>query len=200
MTALDRTISLVRLLKWEAPGGTVRLCDGGFVDFAGERYESWHPVWGTLVEWPELEAVMDELSESASLSFYPNPAATVADWWRVDLPGGRVRLWEGELDADMLTVINATQQADMLVDDAGRVQGPDGSNRLDMDLTGRGERLFLINEGNVCSDRFHQSVWTGELGFVNCTDVPDNFAWGVASTTEQPVKGDKAKKAKKGGW
>lgn len=199
MGATDRTITLVNLLKWEAPGGTVRLCNGGFVDFDGERYESRHPVWGQLTEWPDLEDALDELSEGATLTFRPDPAAAVADWWRLDLPGGRLRLWEGELASDMLTVTAATQLADLLVDDPGRTQSPDGGNLLDMELMGRGQRLFIINEGNVCSDRWHQSVWPGELGFVNCTDVPDNFAWGVASTAEQPVKGDKAKKNKKGG-
>lgn len=202
MSAADRAITLVTLIKWDAPGGTVRLCDGGFVDFAGERYEAAHAVWGRVEAWPALDASMDELAEAASVTLLPDAEAALADWWRTDLLDSRLRVWLGELQADGVTVNAATvtQLGDLLVDDAARAQGPDGSDALQLDLTGRAERLFLIDEGNVCSDRFHQSVWPGELGFVNCTDVAGQFAWGTALTsTEEPVKGGKKKnKGKKG--
>lgn len=196
MGALDRSITLVTLLKWEAPGGTVRLCDGGFVDFNGERYEAAHAVWGRVAQWPSLDASMDELAEAASVTLLPDAGATLSAWWRADVLDTRMRVWLGELQADGLTVnaATATQLADLLVDNAARAQGPDGSDALELDLTGRAERLFVIDEGNVCSDRFHQTVWPGELGFANCTDVQGQFAWGTAlSSAEDPVKGGKKK-------
>lgn len=196
MGATDPTITLVTLLKWEAPGGDVRLCDGGFVDHAGERYEASHPVFGKVLDWPSITATMDDLSEDASITLSPAPGATLADWWRTDLIGTRVQVWVGELDTDLLTVIDATRLGDLLVDTVGREQ-PEGGNLLALDLISRTERLFLTDEGNVCSDRFHQSVWPGETGFLNCTDVAGKFAWGAAeSTAEETSKGGKKKQKK----
>jgi hypothetical protein len=92
-----------------------------------------------------------------------------------------VRFWLGELDTDGKTVISAELMADMLVDTIDRVIGADGSVTLELGLIGRAEKLFLVNEGNVCSERHHKSVWVGENGFNNCTDTVQPIAWGVAS-------------------
>lgn len=198
MGATDRIVTLVNLVKFEGPDGDVRLCDGGFVDHASEEYQSLHAVFGTVASWPNVSAAMDGLAEDAQLVLAPAPGATLADWWRTDLLDCRVRVWQGELDTDQLTVINATLLGDWLVDNAGRAQSADG-DLLQLDLIARTERLFLTDEGNVCSDRFHQSVYPGELGFVNCTDVQGYFAWGALDTSrEETSKSGKKKDKKKG--
>lgn len=204
MTATDRVITLAALLLWEAPDGDVALCDGGFVDFdpgtGTVRFAAHDAVFGSVLEWPELAAQKGDLAEGATLKLAPAPGATLADWWRTDLAGTRLRLWQGEVDSDMVTVSTADQLADLLVDTVGREQAPDGSDVLVLDLMGRTERLFLTDEGNVCSDRFHQSVWGGETGFANCSDVAGKFAWGAAeSGAEETTKAGKKKKKKKGG-
>jgi hypothetical protein len=91
------------------------------------------------------------------------------------------RFWLGELDSDGKTVINAKLIGDLLVDNLARTIGADGSLVLELPLIGRAEKLFLTNEGNVCSERMHKSVWSGEDGFNNCTDTPQPVAWGIAS-------------------
>lgn len=198
MTATDRNITLSAFLKWNAPDGDVRICDGGFIDYASERYEARHAVFGSVVEWPTISAAMGDMAEQATLKLAPVPGADLADWWRTDLLGTRLRLWLGEVDTDLVTVSSAELLGDFLVDNVAREQGQDGSDLLLLDLTGRTERLFLTDEGNVCSDRFHQSVWSGETGFKNCTDVPARFAWGTADTTaEETSKGGKKKKKNK---
>lgn len=179
MSTLDPVVTLVGLIKFEPPSGAVRLCDGGFCDFASERYENAHPIFGTLAEPDEFVAAFGDMAESATLALIPAPGAT--GWFNPNLRNSRVRFWLGELDTDGKTVTSAELLADMLVDTIDRVIGADGSVTLELGLIGRAEKLFLINEGNVCSERFHKSVWAGEDGFNNCTDVVQPVAWGVAS-------------------
>lgn len=185
MSATDRTVTLVWLMKFEAPGGDVNLCDGGFVYFdaggGSEKYEDRHATFGTLVVGDEAEAAFGDMAESGTLRFAPAPGAALTDWLTNDLRESRVRFWLGVLDADGKTVTDAKQAHDLLVDTVAREIGADGSTRLVLSLVGRAEKLFLVNEGNVCSERFHKSVWSGEDGFNNCTDTPQPVAWGIAA-------------------
>jgi hypothetical protein len=185
MSATDRVVTLVWLMKLEAPGGDVNLCDGGFVDFdAGggvERYSDRHATFGTLAAPDEFEAGFGDMAEAGTLALVPAPGAALTSWYSNTLRDARVRFWLGELDVDGKTVTAAKLIGDLLVDNLARTIGADGSLVLELPLIGRAEKLFLINEGNVCSERFHKSVWSGEDGFNNCTDTPQPVAWGIAS-------------------
>lgn len=189
MALTDTSITLAALLKWEAPDGDVRLCDGGFLDYDSERYTAQDDVFGTVIGWEAIDHSFGDAAEELTLVFAPHPDATLTDWWRGDLENSRVRIWLGEVDSDGKTVSTATQLGDYLVDTITREQGPEGSDVLRVDLMGRAEKLFLLNEGNVCSDRFHQTVYPGELGFRNCTDAQQVFAWGVAGPSGGTVGG-----------
>lgn len=178
MAATDPIITLAQFLKFEAPDGDVRLCDGGFVDYDGERYESWHEVFGSIVSLEELQASFGDSAQDGLIELAPNPDAAVSDWWREDLAGCRIRMWQGDVDADNVTVTNATQLDDLLIDTVERAQDASGDT-LSMSLMGRAEKLFLTNEGNVLSRRFHQTMFPGEEGLANCTDVRGFVAWGV---------------------
>lgn len=185
MAVTDAAIMLVAFLKWEAPDGDVRLCDGGFITYDSEDYAAEDSVFGSVKEWEPVDAAFGDAAEGGTLTLAPHPDAALADWWRDDLENTRLRIWLGETDSDLKTVSTAEQLADLLVDQVTRVQGKDGEDLLQIELMGRSERLFVQSEGNVCSDRFHQSVWSGELGFLNCHDGPQYFAWGTESPTSQ---------------
>lgn len=181
MAATDPAITLAYFLKWEAPDGDVRLCDGGFLNYASERYDSRHAVFGAIHESEAFEAGFGDMAEMGALVLAPAPGAALADWWRVDLEKTRLRIWQGELDSDLKTVSTAKQVADWLVDTAERQQGVNGEDLLRLEMMGRAERLFVQSEANTLSDRHHQSVWSGERGFENCHDGPQFFAWGTAT-------------------
>lgn len=181
MGATDAVITFAGFMKIDFPGGAVRLCDGGILDYASERYEAQHAVFGTIAEADEIEASFGDSAEDGTLTLAPNPDAALADWWRADLADCRVRVWTGEVDADGVTVSSATQAADLLVDTVERVQQERGGELLRFELIGRGDKLFLKNEGNVVSDTYHQYVWPGELGCANCTDLVGYRAWGAAT-------------------
>ncbi|RKF23381.1 hypothetical protein D6851_02605 [Altericroceibacterium spongiae] len=179
MAATDPIITTAYFLKLEAPDGDVRLCDGGVLMFGGELYESHHPIFGALIEPDAPEDGFGDMAEDGQIVLGPNPPASVQAWYRADLEGCRLRIWESDIDSDGLTAINVKQRRDMLVDTVGRRQAANGQDQLILSLIGRPEKLFLKNEGNVCSQRFHQSVFAGERGFENCTDLRGFVAWGA---------------------
>lgn len=181
MAATDAVITLAGLLKIEAPAGGVRLCDGGFLTFGGETYESLHPVFGTLAEFDAIEDGFGDLAEGGGFALTPAPDAALADWFRPDLSGCRVRMWMGEVDADGFAVSTAELLADLLIDTVRQRIGAGGERQLILTTMSRAEKLFLKNEGNVLSQRFHQTVWAGEKGLNNCTDLKVAVAWGTAS-------------------
>ena len=95
-----------------------------------------------------------------------------------------------------MTLSSPLLLADMLVDTVTRSQTEDG-DQLALTLVGMTERLFIIDEANVCSDRFHQSVYSGELGFANCTDIQGKFPWGTQNESRESADSSEGKKAKK---
>lgn len=181
MSATDPVVNLAWFVKAEFPAGDVRLTAGGFLDYASERYEARHSVFGVLADAGGFEAGFGDAAEGAELVLSPDPDATLTDWWRTDLFDCRVRFWQGFLDADLVTVSTADLLGDFLVDNIIRDQGANGRDLLRLPLIGRPEKFFLKQEGNVCSERHHKTVFATEDGFNNCTNLKGFVAWGAQS-------------------
>jgi hypothetical protein len=188
MAATDIAITIAGFLKWEAPDGDVRLTDGGLVTFSAESYGSEDAIFGTVVSANLPASSFDGSAETGELVLVPNGDAAESLWWRSGLEDTRIRFYNGEVEADGHTVIDPEIEADMLIDTVElRQNGKE--NHLVLSLMSRANRLFYVNEGNVCSDRFHQTIWPGELGFRNCTDAQQYFAWGTSSPPSGGVGG-----------
>lgn len=198
MAVTDVSITLAAILLWEAPDGDVALADGGVVKFdpgsGTVTFDSEDAVFGTIAGFDAFDTGVGDMVEGGTITFAPNPDATLSDWWRTDLEGTRLRLWLGEIASDGVTLENEELVADWLVDTANREQNA-GQDLLRIDFMSRLEKLFEVSQGNVCSDRFHQSIWSGERGFENCHDGPQYFAWG----TDSPPVGSTARGGTGGG-
>lgn len=172
-------ITLVGLVKIELPIRTLRICDGGFVYFGGEKYTGQDDVFGTIGAVDEFEAAMGDAAEDGRLVFNP-PDATAPGVLKNKLyQNARARFWMGGLDADGKTISSAEQLMDGLVDYTV-LRRAQGSRTLEMTFIGRAEKLFLRQEGNSLNPRFHQSIWPGEKGLDN-TGSKLTIAWGVGS-------------------
>lgn len=185
MAVTDVAITFASVIEWQVPGGDVLLADGGLVKFnpgdGAVTFTGTDARFGTLAAVDEFETGVGDRVEGGSLTFAPPADAALADWWRTDLEGTRLRVWVGEIDpADGASLTGAEVVADWLVDTPSREQAA-GQDLLTVSFMTLQDRLFDIRQGNVCSDAFHQSIWSGERGFENCTDAPGFFAWGVAA-------------------
>lgn len=179
MALSDRVLTKAAFLKLEMPGGDVRLCSGGTLKFDGEIYSSRHPVWGTVAEVPPIESALGDFAPGGVITMAPPPETPLSVLLADEVWGCRVRGWTGEVEPDSNTVLTATLLGDWIVDFPRRKLR---QRLIVLQLRTRAERLFLRNRGNVCSPRYHKSVWPGEKGFDNCTDVPVQVAWGTQST------------------
>lgn len=182
----DPVITYAGFIKIELPSRTVRLCDGGFLSFDGEDYEAADAVFGTIAACEEIEDAIDDSAPGGGFTLFPAPDADLAELIDPAMQGARVRIWTGEVDADMKTVSAAELEADLLID----VPAWDPvAWTLDFATMARHEKLFLRSEGNVCSSAWHQSVWPGEQGFDNCTDLEGQVAWGTEGAPKGTVSG-----------
>ncbi|MAY20319.1 MAG: hypothetical protein CL955_06845 [Erythrobacteraceae bacterium] len=198
MAVTDTAITLGAILLLEAPDGDVLLSDGGIVKFdpgtGTANFDVFDDVFGTVADFEAFETGVGDMVEGGSITFQPAFAADVADWWRTDLEGSRLRIWMGEIASDGVTLEDEELVADWLVDTAHREQSA-GQDLLRVEFMSRLEKLFEVSQGNVCSDRFHQSIWSGERGFENCHDGPQYFAWG----TDNPPAGSTQRGGSGGG-
>jgi hypothetical protein len=188
MAASDVAITLGAILLWEAPGGDVRLADGGVITFdpgsGSLTFESEDADYGTVVDFDTVETGLGDQVDGGTFVFAPPEGAPLSDWWRADLENTRLRVWIGEVNGAALE--EEELLADWLIDTVSREQA-EGQDLLSAECMTRQEKLFQTNQGNVCSDRFHDSIWSGERGFENCHDGPQYFAWGTQSPSGQGV-------------
>lgn len=175
-------VTLVGLIKLELPGRTVRLSDGGFCDFGGERYTARDDVLGAIgAVAPVVEGIGD-LAPGGEIEFLPAPDADPGLLNSPTNQNSRLRGWLAEIGGDGKTVTHAEPLFDGLVD-VPTLKLARGAYSLALTFMSRAEKLFAINRGNTLSPRFHKSVWPGELGFDNCTDAQISVAWGTGAPT-----------------
>lgn len=174
-----QSLGLIGLLKIELPDATVRLCDGGFVEFGGETYTSVDPTFGTIASLAALTEGVGEEIPALELSLNPAASSAPADLSQPGFQRSAVRLWIGQLDIDTGLLVGDPDllfygQIDQSVLRVGR-----SVRDLAMTIVSTLERLFMRNEGNSLSPVFHKSVWPGETGHDNATGLTVPVAWGV---------------------
>lgn len=174
------TVTLAGLVKIELTDTTLRLCDGAFVKWDAETFEASDPAFGTIGGMEPIdEGVGDEIP-ALRMTFLPNSTAAASELSRPEYQGCRVRMWTAEVDIDTNMIVGTpslefdgqADSTDLIIDR--------GSRELEMDIVSAAERLFVINEGNTLSPRFHKSLYPGELGEDNAVGVGVGVAWGTA--------------------
>jgi hypothetical protein len=173
-------IHLIGFCKIELPTRTLRLCDGGFCYFGGEKYTSEDAVFGSIAAVDEFEAALGDAAEDAKMVFAPKADALASEISSPTFQNSRARFWMGTIGADGKTVTTAEQLMDALVDFT-TLRLKQSGRELEMSFIGRPEKLFLRQEGNSLNPRFHKSVWPGEKGLDNATGARITVAWGVGA-------------------
>jgi hypothetical protein len=174
-------ITLAWLATFELPIGTLNLCDGGQVIWGEDVFRSAHPDFGTIDTADSAEEGSGDEMPSGTLTFLPANGTAVSILSSPSYQMSPIRFWLAEVDVSTGEVVGSPELiADRLLDTTTLRIGK-SYTRLEMGLITAAERLFLINEGNTLSPRFHKSVWPGELGLDNATGVGLQVAWGAPS-------------------
>lgn len=180
MPLADTVIWLAGLCEIALPSRTVRLCDGAFVNWpARGLFESQDTTLGTI---DALSPVGDSVGDEApqgSLTLLPPAGAAAASLFQPNAQGGAMNFWLAEVSGATGAVVGTP---DLLF--AGRIDTIKlmvGRTRRQVEITfmSEAERLFWTREGNVLSDRWQQSIWTGEKGLEFTSGAQVTVPWGL---------------------
>lgn len=174
-------ILLTGLMKAELPGHTMLLCDGGFVTWNGETYQSVDETFGTIDKFAPPEEGVGDVIPAGTLTMLPNGSASAIALSQPAFQGSRIRFWIAEINEMTGQIIGDPDlQADWQLDRT-RTSSKKSERRLDIDMVSMAQRLLAKVEGNVLSSSFHSSIFPNERGFDNSTGLGINFAWGISA-------------------
>jgi hypothetical protein len=180
---MDR-ITLCGLIKIELPDYTLRICDGGFVNYAGELYQSEDTVFGVISGF-EINGTGPDQAPGGKISFLtPNPDAAAA----MISPGfqtSKLSIWLAEINEATATVVGTPKILTLAQLDRGIVSETMRSREVGLEFVSLGERMMTTNEGNSLNGTFHKRFFTGELGLDNAIGMGVTIAWG----TSGPARG-----------
>ncbi|AHE57435.1 hypothetical protein [Sphingomonas sanxanigenens] len=175
---------LTGLMEIALPGGRfIRLCDGGFVVWDGNRFECIDPDFGTIEAAETFEEKIGDEAPGGKITMLPASTAAAVDLSKPEYQGARMRFWIAEVNPMTGTIVGVPEQTADLAIDTTTLKVPKGGRKLDIEFVSSAERLFMIYKGNALNDRFHQACYPGELGMTNATGVPRSTAWGVEAAT-----------------
>jgi hypothetical protein len=181
-------ITIAGLVKIELPIRTLYLSDGGQVKWGAETYQESDADFGSIYAFEPQREGFGDMAPGSVLTFVPADGAAAATLSQPTYQNSRMRLWLAEVDATGNVTGTPELIEDMLLDSTVlRVNR--GERILDLGMISRAEKLFLANEGNGCTARFHKSVWPGELGLDNANGAQVTVAWGVESPPRGSVSG-----------
>lgn len=181
-------IALTGLIKIEFPTHTLRLCDGGFKDFDGERYFAKDAVFGVITSAEGVDEGVGNEVPALDIEFSPPSDTPPADLSQPGFQRSRAQFWIAEYNYDTGAIIGEPDsQFDGQVDQTSlRVSGVERT--VASSVVSTAERLFEINLGNSLSSAFHKRNNPGELGHDNASGLKVPIAWG-ATTPGSPNSG-----------
>jgi hypothetical protein len=182
MALSDPVITITGLLKIQLPGGTIRLCDGGFVPWAadGGTYVSEDPLYGTVESINELNENIGDEAPSWELTLLPPSVALSSGLYQPNAQRSPVTTWLAEINPATGQIVGTPDKMGSGFVDSLVLRASTDGRRVVMTIVSEAERLFWTKEGNVLSSTFHKSVWPGELGFDFATGSQIQVPWGVS--------------------
>lgn len=173
-------LTLTALMEIALPGNRfIRLCDGGFVDWNGNRFDAIDPEFGSIESAETFEEKTGDEAPGGKIVFLPASTAAATTLSQSAFQGARMRFWFGQVDQMTGQIIGTPEQTADLAVDTTTLKLTKGSRKLDVEFVSAAERLFMIYRGNALSDRFHQGLYPGELGMANATGMPSSTPWGT---------------------
>src|SRR5438067_969233 len=167
-------ITVAGFAKFELPGYTIRLCDGGVLTWFGETYAAEDATFGVIESIETPDESFGDSAPGGKLTMLPKDAAAATTLSQPTYQNSRMRFWFGEVDRATGAVTGTPVLcADMRLDTTnlrlGYTKGAGGYRKLDIEFITSADRLMLTEDGNVLSPAFHKRVWPGELGLDNAT-------------------------------
>lgn len=176
----QENIFTATVIKIVLPAKTLRICDGGFLVFGGEIYQSEDADFGTLAAGEGVSEGEGDEAPAASITFSPNSNAATETLSHPNMQLSPVSIHQVSVDGSNGQVLASVLLFEGFLDTPVLAVGK-GSRSLEMSLISDTDRFFMIYEGNRMSQENHQRRWPGELGHNNMSGVEQDVAWGSES-------------------
>lgn len=168
------------LMELEHLTGTLRLCDGGFVDWpARGLFTSYDEDFGTIGSVDPAAEQIGDSSAGGRLTINVPTIDAAVELAQAEMQGKALRFWIAEIDVETGLLIGTPEKMFEGQVDTVAITLARNERTVTIEYVDAAERLFSIREGNVLTSRFHQTAYPGELGFDHCTGVGIQVPWGV---------------------
>ena len=177
-------------VKITLPDATViRLLDGaGMVTIDGAPYLGRDDTYGIL---GSIEGVTDGLGDelpSLAVTLMPPTNAATATIAAPSVQGAEVIAMFGAVNPTTGGAIGTPYTFFAGVVDQAVLSVGKNSRSLQIECVSALEVFFEDDEGVRLTDAFHQSVWSGELGFELITAMNEPVPWGIATASRATDK------------
>lgn len=179
MALADPVITLASLCEIVLPARTIRLCDGGFIEWDGDTYSSEDSEFGTIEAVDAVSEALSDEAPSGKMTMLPPESVASEDLIQPNLQGSAMRFWLAEIAPATGLVVGTPELLFSGFLDTITLSVGHAKRTIEIEFISEAERLFWTKEGNVLSTRFHQLAWPGEKGFEHATGAPTVVPWGV---------------------
>lgn len=172
---------MVGLVEIVLPTHTIRLCDGGFLNWPAKgMFTAQDAIFGAIESVEAINEALGDIAPSGRLVLLPPDISNAAALFLSNAQGSPIRFWFAEADRSTGLMVGTPElQFDGMLDQI-KLKLARGRRQVDIEFISSAERMFLIREGHALTTRFHQVAWPGEKGFEHCTGSGIQVAWGVS--------------------
>ena len=171
-------ITTATVVRIQFPNRTVRICDGGFLIFDDEVYQSEDDVFGTLAAAESITEGEGDSSPAISLIFYPKDNAAAEELSSPEMQKSPIEIHQALIDGETGLVVDS-EALFFGFADVPRVTIGKTSREVEIVIVSDSERLFMVYEGNRMSEENHKRRFPNERGHDNMTGVENDVAWGT---------------------
>lgn len=174
---LDDGPVLATLIRIELPDGVACLTDGGFVDYAGERYLGNHPDYGILSAVSPIRDGAETQETRIDLTLFTGSDEGLAALSSPVAQDSRIQWWEGVIDPVSGLLIG---EPDLMYDGVLDVAHLSVGSERPLVLTcgSQAERQLEPNADWRLNHNFHTRIWgPEERGLEHMTNVLKKSEW-----------------------
>ena len=188
MALTDTFYTLAGLCEIELPSRTIRLCDGGLVNWVGRGlFQAEDSEFGTI---GDVQAISENVGDEApmgQMTMLPPSIVSSAALFQPNAQRSPMRFWFAEISPASGLIVGTPELQFSGFIDTVTVRQSRERRVVEITFISEAERLFWTKEGNVLSPRFHKSVWAGELGLDFATGAQIAVPWGVSGPARGTV-------------
>lgn len=174
-----RRIGIIGLMKIEFPDHTLRLCDGGFIQWGDETYRAKDAKFGALGSVEGLSEGVGEEVPVFEITLLPPSTTPVGELSKPGYQTSASRFYLAEYDVDAGTLVGTPALQFHGQVDQTELRFGRGTLELSISIVSNAARLLEQNIGNSLNPSWHKSVWAGETGHDQATSLERQVAWGV---------------------